>query len=705
MAQVFLRPQSNPTQEQAYQAVTLYFGEAFDNAQQSGFSLINQNIPDTNSTYHGLCFWINNLDFDAGGKHYYVISDVNEASPLTDTPILGDDLERVDPYGTADRFTVNFKDSAFEEVPFGIMPDDFYSLPYKYFVKDGLVYRALTRQAQFDPLAHYYRTKKTYKMQYNVVGTGIINFSFGFTTMFGEGPSGYGTVFSTPDDITYRTSWNSDSWNWGMPRISSARYNSFYGKGYGVSTTTPYNGPYVEVFPVAFSIPEGKTISGYGGDYTVPKTTQYYGAIIVQYDQYAIPKSAFVEALEEKCWASPLHPHGDYGPNTPAYGGKGKTPIARDNPRQSISKVKVGGILTNPSAGSGIVIYKMNETEFTDFIRKFSSKSLAGFGEGVGETSKFVFGDQLLTNFFSYMKKDAGNILFIKTSPVEFPHTNTINLGQMKVGSATLANITAQVVTDWYTGDSRTISLSNNSALGKYVRVNDFTDLEPYASAELYFPTASTLSIPPSYLANSQLTLDWGFNLLDSSSTVTATIETNINEDGTGGTVQLASTGQCCAKADTLIAERENLDATQSLAPLITKGLATVATGGMTAPDLVTTAAGAAMTAVPSSQQMSVTNIPSGGSSAPYNDCIVGGRRSAILTITKAQRLSSGEEGTGSGREQVQGKFSNFYVSTLNAIGADEFVSVLKVKMDMASGMTKAEYDKIIALLHEGVWI
>ena len=48
MAQVFLRPQSDPTHEQAYQAVTLYFGEAVDNKQQSGFSLINQNISSFN---------------------------------------------------------------------------------------------------------------------------------------------------------------------------------------------------------------------------------------------------------------------------------------------------------------------------------------------------------------------------------------------------------------------------------------------------------------------------------------------------------------------------------------------------------------------------------------------------------------------------------------------------------------------------------
>lgn len=699
MAQVFLRPQSDPTHEQAYQAVTLYFGDAWDHMTQCGLSLITQNVPSPSSTYHGICFYISNLSFNDGQTRYTLISDVNEASPLTDTPILGDDLERVEPYGIGDRFTVNFKDSAFEEVPYGIRPDDFYSLPYKYFVKDGLAYRALTRQAEFDPLAHYYRAKKTYKMQYNVVGTGIINFNFGFTTMFGQGPSGYGAVFSTPDDITYRISWNGDSWNWGMPGISSAQYTNFYGEFVPVSSTTSYNGPYVEVFPVAFTIPEGTNL----GQYIPEKTTQYYGAIIIKYDEYAIPQSAFIEALEEKCWASPLHPHGDYGPDTPAYGGEGKTPISRDNPRNTINKAKVGGILTNPTSDKGIVIYRMNEQQFSSFIQKMTDTSLGGFSEGVLSTvidNPLDF-TGLISNAYTYLNKDTSNILFIKKSPVEFSHSETYTFSDMMVGSSALHGVSAQVVYEWYQSGTDFISMRNGTLLGDKVKVNDFTDLEPYASAELYFPMASPIQVPPSYICDSRWAVDWGFNLLDSSATYTVTIETGFN----GGYIQLSTSGKCCSSAETLIAKKDTSETLESVGALISKGTSTIATGGLTAPDLVTTAAGAAMSAVPANQQMVLSNIPTSGSSIPYNDCIVGGRTEAFLTITKAERLSSGEEGRDAGREQVQGKFSNFYVSSLSEIGNENYVSVLEVKMDMNSKMTKAEYDKIIALLHEGVWI
>lgn len=703
MAQVFLRPQSNPTQEQAYQAVTLYFGEAFDNKQQSGLSIINNQVPNLDYPYHGLSFRIPNLKFNVADIPYYVISDINEATPLTDTPILGDDLERVDPYGTADRFTVNFKDSAFDTVPIGVTPDDFYSIPYKYFVKDGQVYRALTRQAVWSPTTQYYKSKKTYKMQYSVVGTGIINFNFGFTTLFGSGTTGYGTAFSTPDDISYSINWNNDNWNWGLPRISSAQYNDFYGEAVGVSATATYNGPYVEAFPVAFSIPKGKTITGYGGTYTLTKTTQYYGTIIVKYDEFAVATEAFVSALEEKCWASPLYPHGDYGPNTPPYGGRGKAPISKDNPRQNIQKGKVGGILEDPTSGKGIVIYKMDELQFSDFIQKLTDTSFSGFSEGIVGTLLGGNTDPLniISSAYNYLNKDTGNILFIKKSPVEFFHSATYNFSKLMIGSAAVNNVSAQVVKEWWYEGAASVSLLDGTVQGSFVKANDFTDLEPYTSAELYFPMASPIQVPPSYLCNSLLGIDWGYNLLDSSATYTVTINTGLG----GGYVQLATSGKCCSSAETLIAKKDTSEALESIGSLVAKGVSTVATGGITAPELVTTAAGAAMTAIPSTQQMVMSNLPTSGSSIPYNDSIVGGRKSAFLTITKSIRFSSGEEGADSGREQVQGKFSNFYVSGLSSVGDDNFFSVLEVKMDMASKMTKAEYDKAISLLHEGVWL
>ena len=700
MAQVFLRPQSNPSAEQAYQAVTLYFGEVNDHKTESGYSLIRNCVPDLQHPYHGLCFWIENLTFTDGQVVYTVVDYLNEASPLTGTPILDDDLEKVDPYGTADRFTVNFKDSAFETVTLGIKPDDFDLTPYRYFVKDGQVYRALTRSATWNATTQYYKSKKIYKMQYNVVNSGIINFDFGFTTMFGQSPSGYGMVFTVPNDTSYSVSWNVDSWDWGMPNIDFARGNSFYGCGVNVSSSASYKGPYTEAFPVAFTIPAHTTISGYGGTWVVEENTQYYGAIIIQYDQYGIAKKAFVEAVEEKCWAAPTHPHGDYGPNTPAYGGAGRSPVKRDDPRQNIMKGKVGGILTNPTSGKGIVIYKMDELEFTDFIRKFTDTSFSGFAEGLIQ-NPLTNPIQMISNAYNYLNKDADNILFVKKSPVEFYHSDTHNFSKLMIGSAEIHDVSAQVVLGWWQEGAMAVSLKDDSDLGQYVQVNDFTDLEPYTSAEIYCPLASPVQIPPSYLCNSTLGIDWGFNLLDSSATYTINLHTGLG----GGYIQLATSGMCCSNAETLIAKKDTSTAVESIGALVAKGVSTVATGGLTAPDLVTTAAGAAMTAVPSSQQMVLSNLPTSGSSIPYNDCIVGGRRSLFLTITKSVRFSSGEESNDSGRATVQGKFSNFYVSSLYDVGDGNYASVLDVKLDMESKMTKSEYDKIIALLHEGVWL
>ena len=139
---------------------------------------------------------------------------------------------------------------------------------------------------------------------------------------------------------------------------------------------------------------------------------------------------------------------------------------------------------------------------------------------------------------------------------------------------------------------------------------------------------------------------------------------------------------------------------------LAATGIATLATGGTALPALLTTAAGAATTAVHDAVDISVSNLPPSSSGSPYDDTVNGGLRDIFLYRPKAKRFTSGESTDDSERAEIIGTFSYKYVSSLTSVIPNgNFFNVIDVKLPMANGMTKAEHDKIVALLKEGVYM
>ena len=683
MAQIQMRSAVNPTVLNTYQCTTFYFGDAYDNSSQSGLSVRKMHQADLQEPYLGICFQVSNLSFVKDDIRYNLLEGINEATPLTATPIKGEDI-----ISHEGQYSISFNDSLFTPLPIGIKPDDFDELKdIRYYTKDNDGYKPGYVTGQWEPLVQYYRCSKDFTMRYTCAGTGTLDFSFGIRTIVGSNEFGYSNVWSGPNASTFRlTDYEQYSTPYYMNKIGSTRYVNYFAVAVGGISDQIYTGPYVETFPVSFSIPKDFVLDGY----TIPYTSTYYGTISITYDSNGIPTQAWVQALEKKCWVTEQGSHGEIGEDTPAYGGKGKQPVSRDNPRNSIRKAKSAGILSDPTTGSGVVIYKFTESEFTTFLSKLNNWSGNIGTIGGVPTSEGII-DGLLSRF-----TNLDNILFIKKSPISFPSTR-INLQQLAVGSLSISGISCSVVTEWYKEGNFAINPSAEFT------PNTFRDLEPYAAAEIYFPLAGSIAIPPTYLASSSITVDYGFDLLGEGANYSITLK-----DSDSGYTSFSVSGQCCKDANIFIPGRNVKEAFQSLMPLVGAGVMTVATGGLSMPALATTAAGAATGFVENITDLSVTNLPNSGSSQPYDDCVTGGRTNVFMYLIKNEPFNSGQDDIDSGRASIEGYMSGYYVAGLSMVKDGNFpvyVSVRDVQLYMMNGMTKAEYDKIIALLHEGVWI
>lgn len=682
MALIPMSDALNPSLKTEYPAADFYFGDAYDNASQSGLSIRKVHQADLQEPYLGICFQVDNLTFVKDDIRYTLLEGINEATPLTDTPIKGTDI-----VSHEGQYNIAFNDSLFTAVPTGIKPDDFDALKdICYYTKDSDGYKPGYVTGQWEPLVQYYKCSKNFTMRYNVAGTGTIDFSFGIRTTIGSTEFGYSNVWSGPNASTFRlTDYDQYSTPYYMNQIGSTNHVNYFAVSVGGIASKTYTGPYVETFPVSFSIPKGFVLNGY----TIPYAATYYGTISITYSDNGIPQQAWVQALEKKCWITEQNSHGSMGDDTPVYGGKGKQPVARDNPKGTIRKAKSAGILSDPTSGSGVVIYKFTEAQFTDFLSKLSNWE-------INTIQGFTDQNTLLSNFFA-SKGNLDNILFIKKSPINFP-SYSISLDNLAVGSMNIANVNCAVVTEWYKEGTFTINP------GAEFEPNTFRDLEPYAAGEIYFPLAGSIAVPPTYLANSTMTIDYGFDLLGEGANYSITLK-----DADSGYTTFSVSGQCCKDANIFIPGRNVKEAFQSIMPLVGAGVMTVATGGISAPALTTTAAGAATGFVENITDLSVTNLPHSGSSQPYDDCITGGRTNVFLYLIKSEPFSSGEEDKFSGRAKLEGYFSNFYVPHLIDIMFSQnelsFVSVSNIDLGLQEGMTKAEFDKIVSYLKEGVWL
>lgn len=452
---------------------------------------------------------------------------------------------------------------------------------------------------------------------------------------------------------------------------------------------------YANSYPVAFMIPKGTTIRD---GVTLPKNTSFYGVISVAFSAYGLPVSFIVQAVSSEMWSIKSGAGNNFGPDSIPSGGKGKQKKGGYDPRKTITKNTNGGLLTDPTRSAGFVIYQFTPSEFTAFLNKVYTETalpaVNDFWSGAlsGMLSTSPLGALAASKFFNTGWSDTENLVFVKTSPVNFP-TENFNLSRLAIGSLGISNVAAKVVTSYIKEPEQPI---NVGSIGSAPQA--FTDVEPYASASIFFPLAGSVAVPPSVLADSSATIDYTFNLLNEG----AGYSLHINKDG--NYLHLAKNGQCAKSADCVIPGRDISGTVSSLGALAATGIATLATGGTAAPALVTTALGAATTAVHEATDLSITNMPPTSSGSPYDDTVNGGLRDIVLYRTKAERFTSGE-GSVNQRAGVMGTFSYEYIDSLSTLEAGSFVSVLDVKIDEVSGMTKAEHDKIVALLKEGVYI
>lgn len=683
MAQIEMSNARTPHIKNTYQTADFYFGDAYDNANECGLSIRKVRQADLEHPYLGICFQLTNLSFVKDDIRYTLLEGINEATSLTDTPIKG-----VDIVNHEGQYSIALNDSLFTPVPIGIKPDDFDALKdICYYTKDRDGYKPGYVTGQWEPLVQYYKCSKDFTMRYNVAGTGTIDFSFGIRTIIGSTEFGYSCAWTGPNASTFRlTDYDQYSTPYYMNQIGQTTHVNYFAVSVGGIIDKTYTGPYVETFPVSFSIPKDFVLDGY----TMPYTATYYGTISITYSDTGIPQEAWVQALEKKCWVTEQGSHGAMGDDTPAYGGKGKQPIARDNPKGTIRKAKSAGILSDPTTGSGVVIYKFTESEFTNFLSKLNNWS-GNIGTIGGTPTSEGIVDGLLSRF-----TNLDNILFIKKSPISFPSTR-ISLQTLAIGSLGIQNVSCAVVTEWYKEGSFGISSSSEFI------PNTFRDLEPYAAGEIYFPLAGSIAVPPTYLADSNIEVDYGFDLLGEGANYSITLK-----DANSGYTTFSVSGQCCKDANIFIPGRNVKEAFQSIMPLVGAGVMTLATGGTAAPALTTTAVGAATGFVENVTDLSVTNLPHSGSSQPYDDCVTGGRTNVFLYLVKNEPFNSGESDVDAGKATIEGYLSRYYVPYLESVGEGSgttFVSVSDVDLRMTFGMTKAEYDKIVAYLKEGVWL
>lgn len=453
----------------------------------------------------------------------------------------------------------------------------------------------------------------------------------------------------------------------------------------------------VQTYPVAFTVPKNTVLPAGSHESSYPAIkfgadTEMKGIMCVTFNAYGLPSKVSLQVLSSNMWsAKSATGGGGAGSDTVPTGGKGKQTTSKYDPsKKTITKNTSGGLLTDPTASAGFVIYKFTPSEFTSFLSKvYTETALPGVLGTVSGVLDQAFGESGIQKGWS----NTENIVFVKTSPVSFPSQQKA-LAKLSIGVLGISDVAANVVTDYlWTPNDISVKVPNDPQW--------FTDVEPYANCQIFFPLAGAVALPPSVLAGSNLTIKRAYNLLNNSCDYSVFVDKN-NSDY----MYFAKNGECAKSADCVIPGRDISGTIGSLGALAASGIATLATGGTATPALITSALGAASTAVHESTDLSVSQMPSASSGGPYDDTVYGGLRDIVLYRTKAQRFTSGESNVNMpSRSQVIGNASRQYISKIEYIAAGAYFSVLDVQLHDAAGMTKAEADKIVAYLKEGVYL
>ena len=461
--------------------------------------------------------------------------------------------------------------------------------------------------------------------------------------------------------------------------------------------TTNQGSRRVQTYPVAFTVPKGTVLpaGSPASDYPAINfgaDTEMKGIMCVTFNAYGLPSRASICVMSSNMWGTKgATGGGGAGSDTIPTGGKGKQTTSKYDPsKKTITKNTSGGLLTDPTASAGFVIYKFTPSEFTSFLSKvYTETALPGVVGTVSGVLDEAFGKSGINKGWS----NTENIVFVKTSPVSFPSQYKA-LSKLSIGALGISDVAANVVTDYlWTPADLTVKVPDDPQW--------FTDVEPYANCQIFFPLAGAVALPPSVLAGANLKIKRAYNLLNNSCDYSVFVDKN-NSDY----MYFAKNGECAKSADCVIPGRDISGTIGSLGALAASGIATLATGGTATPALITSALGAASTAVHESTDLSVSQMPPASSGGPYDDTVYGGLRDIVLYRTKAQRFTSGESNVNMPlRSQIIGNESRTYVSQINEIAEGSYFSVLNVKLPDTHGMTKAEADKIVAYLKEGVYL
>lgn len=452
--------------------------------------------------------------------------------------------------------------------------------------------------------------------------------------------------------------------------------------------TTNQGSRRVQTYPVAFTVPKGTVLpaGSPASDYPAINfgaDTEMKGIMCVTFNAYGLPSRASICVMSSNMWGTKSATGGGgAGSDTVPTGGKGKQTTSKYDPsKKVIAKNTSGGLLTDPTASPGFCIYRFTPAQFTRFLTSMYTYTAIPY---LGDTP------------YPVSWTDTDNIIFVKTSPVAFP-ANSMRLQTISVGAMGVAmNEQVDVVTSY---------LLTSDLIPQKIKVPDdpqwFTDVEPYASCQIFFPLAGAVALPPSVLAGAYLEIKRAYNLLNNSCGYSVFVS-----KGNDDYMYFAKNGECAKSADCVIPGRDISGTIGSVGALAATGIATLATGGTATPALITSALGAASTAVHESTDLSVSQMPPASSGGPYDDTVYGGLRDIVLYRTKAQRFTSGESSVKMPlRSQVIGNASRQYISQISEIAPGSYFSVLDVQLHDAAGMTKAEADKIVAYLKEGVYL
>lgn len=726
MARMYVREGSYTAPEVTYDCQEFYLQDALDyqDSDHAGIRLIVQN-GDLTNPYVGIRMEGSRASFPVteGGSSYRV--DLWDFDEMVNTFVpdikLGVNIEKSpnDQYGNVTWITPNPVDS-------GVKPSDWDTNWYNYYWVDGGNRWMPNTSSEFIGTRQYYHPGNHLKMLY--VSDGLKRFNFGVATRisyyYASDPawrnvpySGMASTLSRND--MSQSSNNSDDLQFKdtqgniLVRNTSETINQR--KTGGTQTAIVPAGTQsilAQTYPVHFVLPAGTHIGSKSMNeemstqpeysFTPTKNTAFFGVLTVEYDYDGFPASWVITAMEASMWKSATRRQNDYGEDTTPTGGQGPQKIGKYNPYSMIDIHQNAGIVRDPTAAKGLVIYKMDGPTFQDFIGAlYSQRALPAYVQS--ELAWMVGGGSNVQDVLLALpwggnvgKSALENIVFVKNSPVSFP-SKTWNLNRITIGNGGIT----KGLSEYYTVDVVTQNVVFKEIEKTYDNnANSFTDLEPYKTASIYCPLVGEMQIMPSYLENATIFGHIGYNILNDSAVCALQIQ------GDNGVIRVSKSGQCAKAADTVLYGDGSADALTKLIPAAAIGAATIATGGTTAPALATTAVGAATGFVQDSTQLSVVNVPQSSTGNAYEECVYGGLRSMYLTSVKSERFASGENVSGTNmRAKVIGQYSYQYVGSISEIGTNEFASFTDVDLKMGSGMTKAEYDKIMSYLHEGVYI